>query len=105
MLYQGSLSYISDLIKGLHEWIFAVESDRGFLDKVPNSEQETKIRAGIERIVKHPVWAAEFDLSSKMKDIQDALSKNQDFEKAFGAVALKRGYVVGADQLPNDWFK
>jgi hypothetical protein len=105
MLYQGSLSYISDLIKGLHEWVFAVEPDRGFLDKVPGLEQETMIRAGIERAVNHPVWTTKFDLSLKMNAVQDALSKNQDVEKAFSAVGLKRGYVVGADQLPNDWYK
>src|SRR5262249_41129199 len=78
MLYQGSLSYISDQIRGLHEWVFAVEPDRGFLDKVPNPAQEAMIREGIERIVNHPVWTADFDLSSKMTAVQDALSKNQD---------------------------
>lgn len=103
MIYQGSLSYISDLLKALHRQLLALEPERAFLDKNPTEEHEGLIRQAIQRIVDHPIWTADFDLSSKTKAVRDALSKNQDVERAFSAVGLKLGYVVGADQLPNDW--
>jgi hypothetical protein len=104
MIYQSALSYISDQIRGLHEYVFAVEAGRGFLEKDATPDHEARIRDGIRRIAEHPVWTAELDLSEKMKAVRDALSKNQDFEKAFSDVGLKRGYVVGADPLPNAWY-
>ncbi len=102
MTYQSSLQVIADLIRALHGHVLAIGGDRELLEKEPTEEQWRRIQDGIRRIVDHPVWTADFGISDKMKAINDALSKNQDAERAFGSVGLKLGYVVGADQLPDD---
>jgi hypothetical protein len=76
---------------------------RELLDKEPDTELWTIIENDIARFLSHPVWTAPFEKNSKMKAIQDALSKNQDIGKSFGAVGLKLGYIVGVDQLGKDW--
>jgi len=104
MIYQSSLVYISSLIRSLYRHVLVVDQERAFLEKQPNDTHQQQIRQGIERLVNHPVWTADFDLSPKMKAVRDALSRNQDAKTAFEAVGLKLGYLVGADELPNAWF-
>lgn len=103
-LYQGSMQYVADLVRRLYGHTLAVDSPREFLDKYPDDAQEAKIREGIRRIAKHPLWTAALDHGPRMKALNEALAKNQGVEKAFADLGLKTGYVVGADSLPNDWY-
>ena len=104
MLYGGAMAYVADLIKSLYRHTFAVEPERAFLDKTPNDTTEGQILTGMERLVNHPIWVCDFDQSEKTKEFRDALLKNQDVASVAGAVGLKLGYVVGADELSNHWY-
>jgi hypothetical protein len=104
-IYGTALEYIANLVKSAYRQLLAVEPERSFLEKTPTEAQETEIRAALERLVEHPIWMVDLKKSPKTRAVEDALSKNQDTEKAFGAVGLKVGYLVGADKLPNDWYE
>jgi hypothetical protein len=102
MAYQSSLAYVSGLLRSLYRQILAVEPDRAMMERIPNETQMAQIRDAIRRLVEHPVWTADFELSEKTKAVGDALSKNQDAKAAFEAVGLKLGYLIGADELSGD---
>lgn len=99
MLYQGALEYICKEIKGLYRHILSTEDGREFLDKMPTTDQWKKIDEGVQRLIDHDVWTASFEYSKKMRNIELALTKNQNLDSAFSAVGLKVGYLVGADKL------
>jgi hypothetical protein len=105
LVYQGSLTYVSDLLKQLYRQVLVLDEQRAFIDRAPSDEQEKQIRAGVERILSHPIWMADLGLSAKTKAVDDAMQKNQDVANAFSKVGLKLGYVVGADELSNTWFQ
>lgn len=105
LIYQASLTYVSDLIRQLYRQVLVLDESRAFLDKVPSNSQETMIRDGIQKIVDHPIWTASLDQSSKTRAVNEAMQKNQDIANAMSAVGLKLGYAVGADKLPNKWFE
>ncbi len=104
MRFQGALTYIADLIKSLFRQSLAIgNDDRAMIEKAPTKAKWEEIRSGIGLLAEHPLWTTEFELSSRMKAVDAALSKNQDIEKSLGAVGLKLGFLVGADKLTNDW--
>jgi len=103
MAYQSALSYVATLIRRLFGHVLALEESDALIGKAPSEEQWGKLRQGIQRLVDHPVWVADWDETQKMRAIRDALTKNQEAAKAFGNVGLKLGYLVGADKLPHDW--
>ncbi len=97
--YQGSLQYVMGLLRRLMAHRLVTDEGREFMDKVPDAKSWATLEEDIERLMKHPVWTAEFDRSEKMNAVKEALSKNQDMAEAFGAVGLKLGYVIGADKV------
>jgi hypothetical protein len=106
MVYQSSLAYIAFLIRSIYRHELTLgDQEVAMLEKQPTEAQSQRIRQAIERLASHPVWSTKFEHSPKMKAVQDALSKNQDAKTALDAVGLKLGYLVGADELSNDWFK
>jgi hypothetical protein len=105
MLYQSSLAYISDLLRKLVAHALVVDKDRAFLEKPISGSSWEIVSAGIERLVNHPIWACDFNLSKKCQAVANALSKNQNAEKSFGEVGLKTGYLVGADELSSTWYE
>lgn len=105
MLYQSSLQYVSALLKQVASNVLTVEVDRVFLEREPSEDQWKKIGAAIDLILKHPVWFADYGLSKKMKEIELALTKNQNVERSFKAVDLKTGYALGVDALDDESLK
>jgi hypothetical protein len=103
LMYQSSINFTAGLLRQLMGYRLASAPPRQLLDKEPDAAQWALIEADIARFLSHPVWTAGFDTSAKMKAVQDALSKNQDANNAFGAVGLKLGYIVGVDQLDPNW--
>ena len=101
MLYQASLDTCMDLINQLvtHE----VVAEDAFLDDYFTKPQMDKISQGIERIADHPIWTVDLEETEKTRRIQDALSKNQGAREAFKEVGLKLAYVVGVEDLEDNW--
>ena len=105
MFYQSSLQYVSSLLKQISSNILSVEVDRVFLEREPSEAKWKKIGAAVDLILEHPLWTAEYGLSKKMKEIELALTKNQNIERAFKEVDLKAGYALGVDKLDGDTLK
>lgn len=101
--YQSSINFTSGMLRKLVGYRLATAEPRQLLDKEPDAETWANIDADVARFLAHPLWTAAFDGSQKMKAVQDALTKNQDAEQAFGAVGLKLGYVAGVDELDPNW--
>jgi hypothetical protein len=103
MSYQSALAYIATLLKELYRQVLVVDQERALFEREPTDAEWQQIVRGIERLVDHPVWNAKFDASQKMRDLEQALSKNQDAKKSFGGIGLKLAYLVGAEELGSDW--
>jgi hypothetical protein len=103
LMYQSSLSYAAAMIREVFSHVLSVSSDRAFIEKSPSKPQWKKIKEAIKRLYEHPIWTADLASTQKARAVSDALSKNQDAERAFNGVGLKVGYLVGADRLGNDW--
>lgn len=103
LVYQSALSYVAEMIREAYAHILSVGSDRAMLEKAPTKPQWKKIQDSIKRLISHPIWTTDLKASQKTRDVEEALSKNQDAKRAFSQVGLKVGYVVGADKLGNDW--
>lgn len=105
MMYQSSLQYISALLKQVASHVLHEDADRVFLEREPTEDQWEKLGDAIDRILQHPVWTADFKLSQKMQEVEQALTKNQNVEKSFKNVGLKTGYALGVDQLDDEALK
>jgi 5-methylcytosine-specific restriction endonuclease McrA len=105
MLYQSSLAYISTLLKQVAANVLTVEADRVFLEREPTEDQWKIIGKAVDRILQHPVWTADYNFSAKMREIEQALTKNQNVERSLKAVGLKTGYALGVDKLDEDVLK
>jgi hypothetical protein len=98
MMYQSSLQYCTSLIKRLVAHVTTEKEDVALLRGDLNEKNWSKIESGIQLIIAHNIWTADWNTSAKTKAVYDSLQKNQDAEDAFEAVGLKLGYVVGADK-------
>jgi hypothetical protein len=105
IMYQSSLQYISALLKQVASHVLHEDADRVFLEREPAEDQWEKMGEAIDRILQHPVWTADYKLSQKMQDVEQALTKNQNVEKSFKSVGLKTGYALGVDQLDDEALK
>jgi hypothetical protein len=105
MLYQSSLQYVSALLKQVASNVLTVEVERVFLEREPTEEQWKRIAAAVDLILEHPVWTADYGFSKKMKEIELALTKNQNVDRSFKAVDLKTGYALGVDKLDEESLK
>ncbi len=102
--YQASLSYMSTIFRQLvSSQIYPTKDEYTFFEK--DIQDETWVRVGtyIERFFGHPVWTADLDSGRKAKAVQEALSKNQNYEAAFREAGLTGGYCAGQDKLPANW--
>lgn len=105
LLYQASLSYVFSTIKNvIGNWQQTTDGKELFGREI-TSERWEEIDAAIQRIVDHPVWTTKFEHSNKLRNIKDALSKNQNAATAFEAVRLEPGYVSGMDKLQARWLE
>ncbi len=105
MLYQSSLQYVSALLKQVASNVLTVEVERVFLEREPTEEQWKRMATAVDLILNHPVWTADYGLSKKMKEIELALTKNQNVDRSFKAVDLKTGYALGVDKLDEESLK
>jgi hypothetical protein len=103
MSYQSSLAYVARLLRRTVGILLSTADDRELMDRDPTDEQWMRISGAIDRLVQHPIWTADFELSARTKRVAEALAKNQDAAEAFRAVSLTPGYLVG-DPLPATWY-
>ncbi|WP_042377031.1 hypothetical protein [Gordonia alkanivorans] len=91
-VYQSALAYIATLISELWDHI-AIKSKQPMSHELDDGQQQ-QLRDGIERLVAHPVWTADFDRDSRMRDVKVALEKNQGVPQALEAVGLDLSYLI-----------
>ena len=104
LAYQASLSYMSMIFTQLMaSMIYPTNSEQTFLEKDIKDEVWDRMASYIERFFAHPVWTGDLTKGDKAKAVQDALSKNQNYEAAFREVGLTGGYCAGQDNLPKNW--
>lgn len=101
--YQASLNYVSSLLRKLVGHILVVEPPREMLEKYPSDERMKALEDSVNRLLEHPVWTADLDGNEKVRSLGEALSKNQNADKSFSDLDLKLGYVIGADDLSDNW--
>jgi hypothetical protein len=75
------------------------------LEREPTDAEWQKIERGVELLVNHPVWSADYEESGLLKELQQALLKNQDVQKIFPKLGLKLAYLVEVEKLDKDWFR
>ncbi|HMO53549.1 MAG TPA: hypothetical protein PJ994_03520, partial [Tepidiformaceae bacterium] len=81
------------------------DSRFAMMERELTAEQWGVVEAGIDRIVKHPIWTADLALSDRTRAVETALLENRDANKAFDDVRLRSGYVSGIDELPSEWYQ
>lgn len=95
MSYQSSLKYVASLLKKIViNRMPPTEDALVFIEKSPTDEQWNLISDGIERVINHPVWTDDLNGSKIMKDVSDALQKNQGVDLAMQAAGLTPGYCL-----------
>jgi hypothetical protein len=98
MMYQSSLQYCAGLLKRLVAHVTTEKEEQAFLRGELVADKWIRIEAGLQRMVSHPIWTADWNHSAKTKAVYEALQKNQNAEQAFEAVGLRLGFVIGADK-------
>jgi HNH endonuclease len=99
--YQQSLAYCSNLIRDLWGNIAMKSSAAKFaLADELTEEQWQRLLAGVDRLVAHPAWTADFEVDD-MQVLKIALEKNQQAQKAFEALALDLPYLLTGDKYPS----
>jgi hypothetical protein len=105
MAYQSAMAYVAALVRRTYGFVFATDEGRELLEKEPEESDWDRIQAALTRLVEHPIWTADPDLSPKVRAVMEALAKNQEAAERFRQVGLTAGYLAGVDKLPNDWWK
>lgn len=104
LTYQASLAYMSSIFSQLMaSMIYPTSSDYTFLEKDIREDIWDRMSTYIEKFFAHPVWTGDLNAGPKGKAVQEALSKNQNYESAFREVGLTGGYCAGQDPLPKSW--
>jgi hypothetical protein len=104
MSYQGSLLYLSTLLKNLMSISFKTEPDDAFLLASKISPRWKEITSAIQRLSSHPFWIAPRAQSTKINDLHTALEKNQNVQESFKRIGLDVGYLLVRDDDP-EWDK
>lgn len=102
MLYQSSLGHLASILRRTVGLIVRSSENREFIEKEPTEEQWQEIAAAVRLLVDHPIWTTDLNSTDKTRAVRDALSKNQDAEKAFRDIGLTPGYLLG-DKLSPTW--
>ncbi len=104
MLYQSALEYCMNCLKSVAGICCKVDSKDAMLKAPLTRVQLKSITQAIQRMADHPVWTANLETGSqKLRNVDEALKKNQGAEKAFRAVGLDVGYLLHNEALPSDW--
>jgi hypothetical protein len=94
MSYQSSLAYAATLLRDLWGNVAMKGNTARFaLADELSDDQWKRITEGIDRLVGHPAWTAEFE-SEEMLALKGSLDKNQNAQKAFEGVALDLPYLL-----------
>ena len=70
----------------LFKWVMKKEDQNLF--GTPSEADWDEIEEGIKRLVAHPIWYADFDISPEMGDVRDALSKTSSSRTCSRRLAL-----------------
>lgn len=104
LAYQASLSYMSSIFRQLmSSLIYPTNDELTFLEKDIKEDVWERMSEFIDKFFAHPVWTGDLNAGAKSRAVQDALSKNQNYESAFREVGLTGGYCAGQDPLPKSW--
>lgn len=99
--YQASITYCAKLLKDLWGNVaMKGNSDRFLLADDLTDDQWTRITLGIDRLVAHPAWNAEYS-SEPMKVLKASWDKNQNAQRAFEGVALDLPYLLVGNTSPS----
>ena len=99
---KSSLGHLASILRRTVGLIVRSSEDREFIEKEPTEEQWQEITTAVRLLVDHPIWTADLGSTEKTRAVRDALSKNQDADKAFRDVGLTPGYLLG-DKLGPSW--
>jgi hypothetical protein len=91
---QGSLQYVSGLLRDLFTNCMGLGAAQKTLSGVPNADQKQRLVKGIEHLGEHKVWTADLERDAQMLAVKNMLSTNQNVDQAFHGVALKLGYLL-----------
>lgn len=106
LCFQASLKYFATTMKKVVENIVdALSVETAFTDHDVKQAQRAKISAAVVRFVEHPVWKTELNKTKKLRNVEIALSKNQEIDHALHTVGLTAGYMTKMDDLQSEWFK
>jgi hypothetical protein len=101
MCYQGSLSYVADLVRRMYERVVITATTKSPMSTALTEDQGAELSRAIKLIVDHPVWTADFDRDARMKSVKTSLEKNQETVEAFEGVGLDLSYLVmGKEATP-----
>lgn len=105
LVYQGSLKFVGDMVRRIVNHICATDDGLEFIEANIDDKKWTKISAAIDRLVGHPIWHQDFELSAKTRAVREALLKNQQVKESLKGVGLTPGYIIGVEELGGDWYK
>jgi hypothetical protein len=91
--YQSALAYVASLIRDLWGNVAMKSGSRFMLADELTEDQWKRVLEGIDRLVAHPVWTAEFE-SPEMQAVKVSWEKNQNAQAAFEGVALDLPYLI-----------
>ncbi|MCD4852405.1 HNH endonuclease [Arthrobacter sp. AK01] len=98
--YQASIAYCAKLLKDLWGNVAMKGSNEKFvLADDLTDDQWTRITQGIDRLVAHPAWNAEYSVES-MKSLKLSWDKNQNAQRAFEGVSLDLPYLLIGNSSP-----
>jgi hypothetical protein len=105
LVYQGALKFISDMLRRILNNFCTTDTGLEFIEANIDDEKWAKISASIERLVNHPIWHQDFEVSPKARAVREALLKNQQVKETLKDVGLTPGYILGAEPLSGNWYK
>lgn len=103
--YQSSLMRLADLCEVIvaKEFTHIERTKEALLRASPDDEQNwARVKGAIDTLAEHPIWTIDLSATEKTRAVADALSKNQNAERAFTDVHMTVGYALSA-QLPDNW--
>lgn len=105
LVYQGSLKFVSEMLRRIVNTFCTTDNGLEFIEAKIDDKKWAKISASIDRLVGHPIWQQDFELSPKTRLVREALLKNQQVKETLKDVGLTPGYILGAEPLAGDWYK
>ncbi|MDF1754846.1 MAG: HNH endonuclease signature motif containing protein [Verrucomicrobiales bacterium] len=102
--YQASLLYMCKVFRQLaSNLVMPLHDENTFFEREINAKNWKKMAGYIDLFFSHPIWICDLSGGKKTREVEDALSKNQNVENAFRDILLTPGYCGGLDKLPTNW--